>query len=475
MKQANILIIDLHGQNEYGDQLADILGSLPGFAVRIQYEQIKEGLSLHDIADHIQNITCSDTSLIFLMSLSVHPERTNEIVRAMRKTCSDLPIVVVLEGWQSHDIVHLMQHGATDFLVPPLKDIDIIPRIWRLLGQVNRMNSLTYTLKEKLGLKQLVGRSPVFLEATDKIPLLAKCDSTVLISGETGTGKELYARAVHYLSPRADKAFMPVNCGAIPLDLIENELFGHESGAFTGASTSRHGLIEEADGGTLFLDEIDCLPASAQVKLLRFLQEKEFRKLGSTKIQQADVRVISATNVNLDASRREGKFRSDLFYRLNIIPVRVPALSDRKEDIPLLAQHFLERYSSELNRPVTDFEPEAMEKLVCFEWPGNVRELENVIERAVIFSRHSCIESEHIDLYQTEKVKSDDPFLESFRVAKSRAVEEFERDYIRKLLTIHKGNIAKAAKAAQKNRRAFWELIRKHGIETKDFTSLYSR
>ncbi len=331
----------------------------------------------------------------------------------------------------------------------------------------SRDNALVHELKERIGLKQLVGKSPVFLAEIEKIPSIAKCSANVLISGETGTGKEMCARAIHYLSPRNDKPFVPVNCGAIPVELVENELFGHVRGAFTGADSSQTGLINEANDGTLFLDEIDCLSPPAQVKLLRFLQAKEYRQLGSTKMHQADVRVIAATNINIEEAVKKEKLRQDLYYRLNIIPFMLPPLRERKEDIPLLADHFLDKYTTEFNKQIAAFTPDAMQKLMSYEWPGNVRELENIIERAVVFSKQTVIQSIDIALPCSEITEPD----KSFQKAKSEAVAQFEKNYIWNILFAHQGNITKAAKAAQKNRRAFWELIRKHKIEVQDFKS----
>jgi transcriptional regulator with PAS, ATPase and Fis domain len=310
-----------------------------------------------------------------------------------------------------------------------------------------------------------VGGSPAFLAAVERVPLVAKCEANVLISGETGTGKELFARAIHYLSPRASKPFIPISCGAIPLELVENELFGHIQGAFTSASSSQTGLIYQAHGGTLFLDKIDCLPPPAQVKLLRFLQEKEYRQLGSSKVLQADVRVIAATNIELGKAVSEEKFRQDLYYRVNILPLVLPPLRERKGDIPLLARHFLVKYTAEFQKQITDFTSEALQKLLPYEWPGNVRELENVVERAVAFSRQTVIESVVIVL----PCRENSTRQESFRATKSRVVAQFEKGYIQDLLRIHKGSVTKAAEAAQKNRRTFWELIRKHAIDARRF------
>ena len=340
-------------------------------------------------------------------------------------------------------------------------------RVLRLQQHPAEEEALPQPSEEKPGLPQLLGESPAFLAEIRKIPLLAQCDVNVLISGETGTGKELCARAIHYLSPRAGRPFIAVNCGAIPVELVENELFGHERGAFTDASTAQGGLIHEAEGGTLFLDEIACLPLLAQVKLLRFLQDKEYRRLGSTKTQQGDVRVVAAMNIDLEEAVREGKLRQDLYYRLNIIPLVLPPLRERREDIPLLARYFLAKYAARLNKDVTDCSPDVMQLLVLYEWPGNVRELEHTIERAVVLSEQAVIHKADIILPRVAASAHQD----SFQEAKAKVIAQFERTYIQGLLLAHQGNITKAARAAQKNRRAFWQLMRKHLLDAHSFKS----
>ena len=312
---------------------------------------------------------------------------------------------------------------------------------------------------------QLIGQSPIFLQQAQKIPLLASCKANVLIVGETGTGKELYARAIHYGSARAGMPFMPVNCGAIPSELVENELFGHMRGAYTSASSLQVGLIEEANGGTLFLDEIDCLPVHAQVKLLRFLQEKEYRPLGSPKIKQADVRVVAASNVNLEEAVDMGKVRQDLFYRLNIISLTLPPLRDRREDIPLLARHFLAKYSREFDCRVEDFADEAMSMLMVYSWPGNVRELEHAVERAVVMCNKPLIQAADIVLSNRALATK----RESLREAKAKEIARFEKNYIQGVLSACRGNITRAAQISQKNRRAFWQLIQKYRIDVSRF------
>ncbi len=405
--------------------------------------------------------------LIFLV-LPDDRSGLGSLVKLLTGSSPDVPILAVTSGDErSEDMIELLRAGVDDFISSPLRAVDIFPRIWRHVEQGRAGEPLVRRLKEKIGLRQMVGESPAFLEEIRKIPLVARCEATVLISGETGTGKELCARAIHYLGLRAGKPFIPVNCGAIHGELIERELFGHMKGAYTGADSSQPGLVEEAEGGTLFLDEIDCLPLASQVKLLRLLQEKEYRPIGSAKSRRADVRVITATNIDLGRAMHEGKFRQDLYYRLNVVSLVLPPLRERREDIPVLARHFLDHHASELDRDAHEFTPEAMQRLLLYDWPGNVRELENIIERAVVFSTAGVIDASGLPL-------PDVPWTgetESFRQAKARAVEKFEKDYLQSLLLTHGGNISSAARSAQKDRRAFWELIRKHNINVQDMRS----
>jgi transcriptional regulator with PAS, ATPase and Fis domain len=330
---------------------------------------------------------------------------------------------------------------------------------------MEREQKTQQALTEKLGLQQLIGKSPVFTAEINKIPILAKSDISVLISGETGTGKEMVARAIHYLSERADKPFVPVNCGAIPVELLENELFGHDRGAFTGAAGCRSGVIQEAENGTLFLDEIDSLPLLAQVKLLRFLQDKEYRPLGSTKALKGDVRIVAASNADLEKAIAAGTLRRDLYYRLNVIPIVLPALRHRANDIVLLARHFLAEKAEKLNSPAIEFSPEAERKLMLYSWPGNVRELEHVIERLAVLSTQKTIQADQI-LFPGETDHSNQL---SFQEMKANVISEFETNYIQTLLVAYRGNITRAAQAAQKERRTFWQLIRKHKIDVEKF------
>ena len=465
MKEAKIFLLDLNPSSGLGSTLGEILESFPNLGVQLKHESPRESKSPLRDGELCSVISRSNSDLIFMVLSPSHLEQGRALFQSISRERLELPIVVIPETCKPDEMFSLLKLGAADFITPPLKAIDILPRLWRLLEHKQQAQKLTHELKEKLGLKQMVGESQIFLEETKKIPIVAKCDASVLISGETGTGKEMCARAIHYLSPRANMPFIPFTCGAIPTDLMENELFGHVQGAFTGASTPQSGLIHEANWGTLLLDDIDCLPLASQAKLLRFLQEKEFRQLGSAKICQADVRIIAATNTDLEAAVEGGRLRHDLFYRLNVIPITLPALRERREDIPLIARHFLNKYTTELNKQLTDFSSEALQTLMLYDWPGNVRELEHVVERAVLFSEHTVIRE--IDFtFPQQKAPA---CKASFKEAKANVINEFERNYIEKLLIAYQGNITKAAQGAQKNRRAFWQLIRKHEIDVQTF------
>ena len=329
--------------------------------------------------------------------------------------------------------------------------------------------------------QMLIGTSRCFLQVTGMIQLLSMSKSTVLISGETGTGKELFARAIHYSGERRGKPFVPVNCAALPDHLIENELFGHNRGAFTGALIEKHGLFHEADGGTLFLDEINSLSMAAQSKLLRVLQDQEFRPLGSTKSRTVDVKIVAATNTDLRYLVETRQFREDLFYRLNVLSVALPPLRERIEDILLLASHCLKIYAKEFGKGDITIGHSAKAKLMGYAWPGNVRELQSVIQRAVAMASGELLEGQDLDLPESEGpelagptmtllsrgVVSDDA---SFQAMKMKVIEEFERAYLSELLSTHHGNISQAARAAKKERRAIQRLLQKHGLDRRIFS-----
>ncbi|HQR33957.1 MAG TPA: sigma-54 dependent transcriptional regulator [Blastocatellia bacterium] len=460
MKQANVLLLDLQPPSEMSTALHGVLESAPLLNLQFQKAVIKNNeLSGNTLSELVSQIK---PAVIFLVSPLSVLQHVKSLFQSLRRQPLTPPVVIVSDSEAPDEMIEVIKLGAEDFITPPFKPIDILPRLWRLLEQTVRGETLRQRASnDSSELKHLIGESEAFLQAIGKIPLVAQCDATVLISGETGTGKEVCARAIHHLSPRANKSLVAINCGSIPTDLVESELFGHERGAFTTAIATKQGLIGEAEGGTLFLDELDSLPLLAQVKLLRFLQEGEFRPVGSTKMRHADVRVIAATNINIENAVQAGKIRQDLYYRLNMIPLALPPLRDRREDIPLLAATFLTRFAQKFRKHVTGFSPDTILKLCLHDWPGNVRELENVIGRAVAFAEDSVVRAHNIVLPA--------PIPESFYEMKKNMIEKFERTYIQSLLISFNGNITKAAEAAQKNRRAFFELIRKHGIDTDQF------
>ena len=330
--------------------------------------------------------------------------------------------------------------------------------------------------------KTLIGTSRCFLQVTGMIPLLSTSKSTVLISGETGTGKELFARALHYSGERKGKPFVPVNCAALPDHLVENELFGHSKGAFTGAFADKPGLFHEANGGTLFLDEINSLSMMVQSKLLRVLQDQEFRPLGSTKSRTVDVKIIAATNTDLRYLVETRQFREDLFYRLNVLSIVLPPLRDRPEDILLLAGHFLKVYAKEFGRGAIVIGHSAKGKLMGYAWPGNVRELQGVMQRAVAMASGEALEAQDLDLPDSERPEPAGPTMtlvsrgvisgdRNFQAMKAKVIEEFERAYLSELLSTHHGNISKAARAANKERRAFQRLLQKHRLDRRIFSA----
>jgi len=460
-RSASIVIIDLTLAGSIGTALARLLAESSESAHSLlevshfHHPVAKESTLRETLAGRTPDI------VLLIVHSDLH-QRCGDLLNLL-KVKLGVPIVVALsDARDPQEMFSLLVQGADDFLTLPVDSTNVLPRLWRLLGSSSTHQRAQRELRTTVGLRQIIGASAVWIEQINKIPLIARCNANVLITGETGTGKELCARAIHYLSLRASAPFVPVNCGAIPENLFENELFGHAKGAFTDAGSTEVGLLGEADGGTLFLDEIDALTPTIQVKLLRFIQEREYRPLGSSKTREADVRIVAATNVNLENALRNGRFRRDLYYRINVVGISLPPLRERLGDIAFLARHFLKKHASRSNRPATDFTPSGVRLLETYDWPGNVRELEHVVERAVILSNTESIDSTHLSLSGPHV--SSGP--ESFQDAKARTIAQFEKSYIEKLLIDCNGNISKAARAAQKNRRAFWELIRKHRIQT---------
>jgi two-component system response regulator AtoC len=374
-------------------------------------------------------------------------------------------LVIAMSAYGDSDTaIAAMQKGAYDYVQKPFRAEEVVLAV-RKAAEREKLRAKVEELEDQLstirGANDIIGHSPSIRAALDMARKVARHPSTVLITGESGTGKELVARLVHRSSPRADKAFVAVNCGAIPEPLLESELFGHVKGAFTSADRDKTGLFEEANGGTLFLDEIGELPAALQVKLLRALQEGEVRRVGATTSQRIDARVVAATNRDLAVDVASGRFRGDLYYRVNVVTIRLPALRERSQDVPELALHFLRLYNARLGLKVESISPPAMRTLIDYAWPGNVRELENVIERALVLSAGSTIERDHLSDIMAP-VAAAQPATDDFSV--KRQTEALERTLIRRALERTNGNRTRAAQLLDLSHRALLYKIRDYEL-----------
>jgi DNA-binding NtrC family response regulator len=405
-------------------------------------------------------VTGCDNVDVVIATLGAFRADTELFMASLRRAFPDCALLVTTTDPDTFDFLRVLEMGASDFLLPPMRSSELLPRLIRHARVLRSGDSRVQKLKEDIGLKHIIGESPAFVNKVGCIPRFARCDATVLISGESGTGKEIFARAIHYLSSRAGRPFLPVNCGALPENLVESEIFGHKRGAFTGAASDRAGLIRESEGGTLFLDEIDCLTPQAQVKLLRFLQDGEYRSVGSEQIRYANIRVIAAANADFSQMLGSGKFREDLFYRLSVLTLTLPPLRERPGDIFLLARDFLEKQAAKTNTRPKNISLAALNHLLIHPWPGNVRELQNVLMRAIVLSDRNDIEPSDLNLPERGQAVQD----QSFQSMKSRVVWRFEHEVLETALRAHNGNITRAASAVRKNRRAFWQLLRKHGL-----------
>ena len=442
------------------DSIETLLGEASGFiCARFEY---RGEVGIEPRGQTFSNHRDPDVVVVTINTLSLRAHELRSLFNALGDKFPHRPVIATLAQPDTGNIFQLLEMGATDFVLPPLRRSEFLPRLLRQAQVMGRENLSIQQLKKEIGLRQIIGESRSILDEMQRVPRFAQCDATVLISGESGTGKEIFARAIHYLSPRADQPFVPVNCGALPEHLMESEIFGHKRGAFTGATSDQSGLIREAEAGTLFLDEIDALTPQSQVKLLRFLQDGEYRSVGSQQIIHANIRVVAAANANFRSIVREGKFREDLFYRLNVLALALPALRERGGDIILLARHFLDKQAALAEKPAKNISLATLKRLLSYSWPGNVRELENVLTRAVVLSDRDMIEPSDLNLPDEAGTGEE----ESFQKMKKRVVRRFEHDFLESILRAHDGNITHAAFAVKKNRRAFWQLLRKHGLLT---------
>ena len=369
-----------------------------------------------------------------------------------------MPVIILTAHGTIPDAVSATQRGVFGFLTKPFDSQDLLQKVAAAVALSGDSPSGASDDEWRSG---IITRSPVMEDLLRQARLVADSDASVLITGESGTGKELLAQAIHRASRRRARPYVAVNCGAIPAELLESELFGHARGAFTGAVQPHKGLFQAADGGTLLLDEIGDMPLPLQVKLLRVLQEGEVRPVGSTQAIPVNVRVISATHRDLDAQRAAGLFREDLYYRLNVVSLRLPPLAERREDIPLLASHFLRRLAERYEKPVPSLAPDAMQLLVAAPWPGNVRQLLNLLEQAVALTTTGMIPASLVQSALREDAAALIPFEE--------ARKTFERDYLVRLLKITGGNVTQAAQLAKRNRTEFYKLLQRHMLEPAMF------
>jgi len=379
---------------------------------------------------------------------------------AIHQTQPTLPVIILTAHGTIPDAVAATKRGVFGYLTKPFDAQALLEEVGRALAVGGAVGAAPPAGGDEWR-AAIITRNPVMEDVLAKARLVAATDASVLIVGESGTGKELLAQAIHNASARRDRAFVAINCGAMPEQLLESELFGHIKGAFTGAVRDHKGLFQTADQGTLFLDEIGDMPLPLQVKLLRVLQEKQVRPVGATQSIGIDVRVISATNRDIESEMTAGRFREDLYYRLNVVALKLPSLAERREDIPLLANHFLAALAKKYNKTINSISPEALELLVSATWPGNVRQLYNVIEQSAALCSTPLIP---VALVQ-QAIQHQQREFASFEQAR----KEFERDYLTRLLKITAGNVSQAAKLAQRNRTEFYKLLQRHELDPAIF------
>ena len=400
-----------------------------------------------------------------------------EVLQKVKEKEKDIPVIMITAYATVDMSIQALRKGAYDMLTKPFEPEELIYRVKNALQQsqlLEENRELRRELEGKFCFDNIIGASGGLKSVLGKVEKVAVRDTSVLITGESGTGKELIAQAIHYNSPRHGRKFVAINCGALPETLLESELFGYKKGAFTGAKENRQGLLEAADGGTLFLDEVGNLPMNVQKTLLRFLQEKEFLRLGESTTTRVDVRVLSATNADLKQVVKSGEFREDLYYRLNVVNIHLPLLRERSDDIPLLAAHFIHLQNQKFGTQVKGFEKEAMQVLCDFAWPGNIRQLKNVIEACMAMEGGDYISRETLDQF-IEVVNDEDSnpqsaLTESGELLFNAALERFESDLLKGLLKKHGGNIDTAAREAGMNMATMYRKIKRYGIRKEDYS-----
>ena len=435
-----------------------------------------EGFTVQEAADgeRAMKALAAERFLTVVTDLKLPGANGYQVLASAREADPNLPVVVMTAYGTIEDAVEAIRNGAFDFLAKPVDPDHLVLLLRRAMERRALLEEnllLKKEFAERLGFPRIIGESPILAEVSRRIQKVAPTDATILLQGESGTGKELFARAVHHLSPRKDKPFVAINCAAIPETLLENELFGHEKGAYTGAVSAKAGRVELADHGTLFLDEIGELGPGLQAKLLRVLQERSFERVGGSRTLKVDIRIVAASNRDLRAEIAAGRFRNDLYFRLAVVTVTVPPLRERPEDIPALATHFLQRYGRELGREDLELSEPTLEAMRAYPWPGNIRELQNAVERAAILAEESQVEPQHLGLGAPAAGDAD---LQGFSRAvglegsldevAARARDLAETLMIRRALEVSGGNKSRAAQLLEVNYKRLLARIRELGI-----------
>jgi DNA-binding NtrC family response regulator len=428
----------------------------------------KEGYTVEEAINGAEGIEKAKAHFydLVITDLKMKPLDGIEVLREV-KTINPLTEVVVMTAFGTVESgVEAMRLGAYDYIQKPFDREEFLIIVAKALERkqlVKEVEQLQSELKEKYKFENIIGNSNEMMQVLSMVSKVAPTDSTVLVSGESGTGKELIARAIHLNSKRKNMAFVTINCGALPENLQESELFGHVRGAFTGAIRDKRGLFQDASGGTLFLDEVGETTPAAQVKILRFLQNGEIRRVGDNEPLFVDVRLLAATNKNLEKAITDGTFREDLYYRLNVIPINLPPLRQRRDDVPLLVGHFLDRFIARTKKKIASVSPEAMKLLVGYNWPGNVRELENVIERAVILTNKNVILPKDLPPAVINQQKS----AVTVDDGSEPTLETLEKNYILKILDKYTWNQKKASELLGISTTTLWRKLKSYGIEPK--------
>lgn len=417
------------------------------------------------------SISKKETFDMALLDYKLDGENGIDLMEKLLKINSEMPIIILTAYGTIETAVEAMKRGAHSYLTKPFDDAELILQVNNCLEKSKlskEVKNLRNMVDKQFGFDNIIGRGGKMKKVLEQVAMAAETDSTVYIEGESGTGKELIAKTLHVSSSRKNGPFVAINCAAIPETLFESELFGYEKGAFTGAAKSKKGYFSLANDGTFFLDEISEMPVSMQVKMLRILQENEFYPLGGNTKIKLNVRLIAASNTNLSEEVSKGTFREDLFYRIHVIPIKLPPLRERKESIPLLAEHFIKEFNAKMQKNIKGITPEGMNKLINYAWPGNVRELKNVIEYSVAMATTEYLPEDLV--LQTQNFERNDSEIEkdSLKPLKE-AKQDFEKDYLVQLLELTNGNVSQASKLAGKYRADFYDLMKKHQLKADDF------